>query len=398
MPATSLQQSSGQWPSERSEITDPLTGARIIRWTASAGTDQHLYFTSPSVTADDKWLAFISDRDGHPNLYVIDRHDGGSIRRVTSNTAGLLRSYVYPYGGYSGLSKASPCLDAAHNRLYYIQDRSVCCAQLDDPSTSPQVLFELPENAYTAFTHVSPDGRTLCVPCTDSRAFDDADGDQYVQLKRVPTRMQEMGLKSWIYLIDTTTGATSVAAEVPFWVTHVQFDPAGSGRIIFNREGQDANLRRPLPDRVWCLEPNGSYRPLAPEDPDECRTHENWAPAGDRIIYHGRRNQRPFIAARTWEGALLEELTLEGIGFVHATPAADGRRFFIDRTDGTIALADPAAPPDRRLRVLCRHDSSMRNQDAHVHPLLNPNGRSLVFTSDRGGNCDVYELLLPKDL
>lgn len=387
-----------RWPSERDESIDPVRSARVIRWTNSAATDQHLYFTSPSVTADDRWLVFISDRDGHPNLYAIDRLDGGSIHKLTRNAAGLLRSYVYPYGGRRGLSKASPSLDAARRRLYYIRDNAVCRVSLDADAADERELFRLPDHCYTAFTHVSPDGKTLCVPCTDVRAFDDADADQYVQLRLVPQRMKERGFKSWIYLIDTEAGAARVAAEVPFWVTHVQFDPAGSGRIVFNQEGlaPDPPMRA-IPERVWCLETDGRFRHIAPEAPDEWRTHENWAPGGERIIYHGRRGGRAFVASRAWDGTLLEEVMLDDIHFVHATSAADGRRLFIDRSDGTIALVDPSAADDSRLVPLCRHGSSMRHQDSHVHPLLNPNGRSVTFTSDRAGNCDVYELVLPPE-
>jgi Tol biopolymer transport system component len=43
---------------------------------------------------------------------------------------------------------------------------------------------------------------------------------------------------------------------------------------------------------------------------------------------------------------------------------------------------------------LCRHDSTCVDQDAHVHPITTPAGRSVVFTSDRDGRCNVYEVLL----
>ena len=48
----------------------------MIRWADSQEKDQHLYFTSPSVTDDDRWLVILSERTGHPNIFAIDRTDG----------------------------------------------------------------------------------------------------------------------------------------------------------------------------------------------------------------------------------------------------------------------------------------------------------------------------------
>jgi hypothetical protein len=42
-------------------------------------------------------------------------------------------------------------------------------------------------------------------------------------------------------------------------------------------------------------------------------------------------------------------------------------------------------------RVLCCHDSSMHIQQAHPHPRVSPDGKYVLFTSDRSGYCNVYE-------
>jgi Tol biopolymer transport system component len=378
-------------PSERSTYRDPATGATVIQWTQGPHTNQHLYFTSPSVTADDRWLVFISDRDGNPNLYAIDRRDG-AIRQLSANANGLLRSYVYSQGGLHGLSKASPCLDPHRNRLFYIRDDTVFAVDLDAAETSERQLCELPQGWYGGFTHISPDGKCFCVPCTDPRAFAD-EKTQWEQLKTVPQRMDRLGLVSRILLVEVATGNLRIAAEVPFWVTHVQFDPAGSGRIVFNREG-DRPGGGPMPDRIWCLEPTGAFRPLADQPAEEWRSHENWAPDGRSIVYHGGRDGKAFVAARTWEGKLLHETNLGGIEFWHATGAPDGRRLVVDRRDGMISVLDPAASANR-VTDLCRHDTTYDDQDAHAHPIATPSGRSVIFTSVRTGNCNVYEVPFP---
>ena len=42
-------------------------------------------------------------------------------------------------------------------------------------------------------------------------------------------------------------------------------------------------------------------------------------------------------------------------------------------------------------RLLCRHDSSMRFQESHPHTRISPDGKYVVFSSDRrGGYVNVY--------
>ncbi|MGF1484200.1 MAG: hypothetical protein ACFBZ8_07545 [Opitutales bacterium] len=373
---------------EKATFNDALTGRAITQWTASAEKDQHLYFTSFSVTADDRWLVFISERSGHPNLHKIDRLSG-EIFQVSQNHGGLLHAYVYPYGGDTGLSKASPALDPAHNRLFWIQDDAIWRADLDSED-APQCLAALPPDTWSAFTHVAPDGKTICVPVTAADAFDPARTGQWEQMQDTVRRFKQSdgALFSDVLLIDTQTGNTRTLARLPFWVTHVQYDPPGSGRILFNQEG--GNLVRP---RVYALEPDGTWRPLYVQEPEEdWASHENWNPQGGEVIYHGKRQGRPFVAARSWEGELhyCHWLT-PAQDFIHATPTLDGSRLLVDQMNGSLGIVDAASGT---VETLCQHGSSSHEQDVHVHALTTPLGRSAIFTSDRDGTGNVYEVPL----
>ncbi|HEX4140666.1 MAG TPA: thiamine pyrophosphate-binding protein [Candidatus Methylacidiphilales bacterium] len=93
-------------------------------------------------------------------------------------------------------------------------------------------------------------------------------------------------------------------------------------------------------------------------------------------------------------GKLLYETSIAEIQFWHATGALDGQRLFVDRPDGMISILDPGAAQNR-LVDLCRHDTSIESQDAHAHPITTPNGRSVIFTSNRTCHCQVYEVPLP---
>ncbi len=56
---------------------------------------QLLYFTCSSLSADDRYLYVMSDRDfSSPNVFVHDMQTGEE-RRLTDNREGTLKSYVY---------------------------------------------------------------------------------------------------------------------------------------------------------------------------------------------------------------------------------------------------------------------------------------------------------------
>jgi hypothetical protein len=419
--------------SERAQWIDPKTQHSVIRWTNSHAKDQHLYFTSPSVTADDRWLVFISERNGHPNLYGIDRTTN-QIHQLSQNQNGLMRSYVYAQGNLEGFSKASPCLDATGDRVFWIENQTVKSLQLGNREI--RTLCTLPPTWYTAYTHVSPDGQWLCIPCTDPAAFPDHLKTQWEQLRQVPKQMEAKQLLTRIYRIQTQTGAMEIWAEVPFWVTHVQFDPKATGRLIFNREG----FGKYANPRVWCLEPEGTYRPLFDPPAGMTCTHENWSPNGNGIIYHGWQQNQPFLAARTWEGELIYQTPMPNFSLGHVTSTLQDQHFIIDGIEGYVSLATPRITQwkptlfdpivDRvtwllskqkiqslapqilshwltalrkiqlqrflDLKYLCQHntDPSLQDQDAHVHAAITPQGNSIVFTSDCEGVCNVYEVLL----
>jgi Tol biopolymer transport system component len=74
---------------------------------AGQSNDQLLVFTSSSLTGDNRWLVFTSDRTEHPghlNRFALDQHTGAE-RQLTDHQDGYHKSYVYfdgnPNRGFS---------------------------------------------------------------------------------------------------------------------------------------------------------------------------------------------------------------------------------------------------------------------------------------------------------
>jgi oligogalacturonide lyase len=303
-----------------------LRGAERV--TGSAGNDQLLYFTSTSLLADDGGLVFMSDRTGHPNLFHLDL-DSGRERQLTDNDEGTLKSYVY-FGAtpYRGFGKASVCLDPANGVAYHVQGRDVRAVDVEGRG---RTLAELPPDQVTAFTHVSADGRWLCIPTTDARALEDtdappregADVPSYYETADpaydVDERVQVEGLSSYMRVYDTDTGDEVDRIPVPrAWITHVQFSPADPSRILYNHEYcADAGVRR-----LWLWD-GCRHRMLRDEAATSANghgrsrrdwiTHETWTRDGAHVVYHGglgRRYHEPpcFVGRVSVEGGDRQEV------------------------------------------------------------------------------------------
>ena len=246
--------------------------------------DQLLYFTSSSLTKNDHHIFFISDRTGHPNIFCKNL-SSGEEKQLTYNTNGTLKSYVYFNGNeYRGLGKASISMDFKNNRAYYIQDMTICSV---DSNGTVKVLSKLPENQVTAFTHVSADGKKICIPTTDARALeaekfiDDSPGYKLEQegknevIKDKPDydideRVRTEHLNSYLRVYDTETGDEILCEKVPYaWITHVQFSPLNSNHILYNHEWpSDCGIRR-----LWLWDGEKHIR-LRTEG--ESRSKEDW--------------------------------------------------------------------------------------------------------------------------
>lgn len=367
--------------------------------------EQLLYFTSTSLSRDDSRLVFISDRTGHPNIFDRNLHSGCE-RQLTSNTEGVLKSYVYFAGTpYRGLGKASTSFHAPSGALFYLQGREI---RKVDSNGHETTLAYTPEAQMTAFTHVSEDGRRLCVPTTDALALD---GDKPLAGKPdydIDQRIQQEGLSSYLRVYDTHTGKELLCEKVErCWITHVQFSPVDSNVILYNHEWPShCGIRR-----MWLFDGHTHVR-LRTEgqgrSSDDWTCHEMWERDGSAIIYHGRfARGQPYIGRVLPDGRGLREIALTtgchryghftvgnaGVlvsdGYYEEAGDKDTRGGdWICRLDVDWDQNDVTWHP------LCRNSSSWSSQDAHPHPIIDHSSKWVYFTSDMAGKRAVYRISL----
>lgn len=374
-----------------------MTPTRVT--TCSSAHEQLLYFTSTSLLADDRGLVFISDRDGQPNLWLRDFATADE-RQLSANRDGRLKSYVYFDGTpYAGLGLASVSLDAERGVVYYLQGRDVCAVAVDGER---RVLARLPDDQMTAFTHVSADGRRLCVPTTDERALDGRTRLAGKPPYDIDERVRREGLSSWLRVFDTATGAPLVCERVPSaWVTHVQFCPTNAELILYNHEWpSDCGIRR-----MWLFD-GSEHRRLRDHGAADWACHEMWERDGSALIYHGGYHEGAYYVGRVRpDGSARVEVPLApGMRrYGHFTVGAPGELV----TDGYWEQpGDPGAWAGAwiaRVAVdweagtldwqpLCRHGSSWDSQDSHPHPIFDHARGAVYFTSDRDGRRAVWRV------
>ena len=410
---------------KENHIIDGSMKRRPVRLTPPVGgsNDQLLYFTSPSVTADGRKLVFISDRTGSPNLFVRNL-ESGEEKRLTDNNDGTIKSYIYFDGNpYHGLAKASASLDIHREVIYYIQGREICAVNLEGER---RVLCQYPGRQMTAYTHVSADGKYLCVPTTDARALDDDAALGPKPGYDVDERVRREKLSSWIRIYETATGEELQCERVPgAWVTHVQFSPVNHELLLYNNEwcSVDQGIRR-----IWLWD-GRAHRPLRSEAEGRSRAdyvvHEMWERDGQGIVYHGAyaqsspgyENLQQFVGRMTSTGAELAEIPLPRPWgrYGHVTVGRRGELV----TDGYYEEAgDPVTKKTAALWInggawitymkvdwekrgitwvpLCHNGSSWRSQDCHPHPIFNERADTILFTSDREGERAVYGVDVPE--
>lgn len=367
--------------------------------------NQLLYFTSSSLSADDQKLFFISDRTGDPNVFVKDLISG-TEKCLTQNSEGYLKSYVYFDGNpYKGFGKASVSLDAGHEIIYYIQGNHICKVGVDGKIT---VLNDIRNGEMTAFTHVSKDGKLLCVPTTDGRALDyDAVEPNQTPDYDIDKRVCDEKLNSYINVYDTETGALILREAVnSCWITHVQFSPSDNGLILYNHEWphDDAGTRRMW---LWNSRTKAHTKLRTKENvikPEGWACHEMYKDDGTAIIYHGRYDDDINFVGKidTQDISKLTEIPFDKhfTKYGHFTANNDGLLV----TDGYYQRDNESTPNAKYISTLsvdwekgniiwkeiCAHNSTWKNQDCHPHPIFNHKGDEIYFTSDFTGKCGIY--------
>lgn len=339
--------------------------------TSHPSIHHHPFFYIPAYDDEMARLILISHRTGRPEIFVEDRKSGALIQLTQ----------------HAGLSEWSITPSHDGRYVYFTDDsggwRVHTASQKED------------QLADFGNVEIREKGMVAAAMGTTALSYDD-------RWWAIPVKSGKVGR---LVVIDTRTGSQAVILERE-QIGHPEFHPG------------DSNLLRyagPYAQRLWVVNRDGSDHRLVYRRNEELKewiVHETWNP-----------NSRELLAVNWPHGVIGVDIDT---GTVRSVTKFKAWHPMISR-QGSLIVADTNFP-DRGLqcfdpkdgvgepRQLCASESSNLGahwntdhcpyddgpvqvyapQHTHPHPCFSPDGRRVVFTSDRTGHAQVYECLLDK--
>lgn len=350
------------FPAESRWLTDAASGRRIRQVTSHPSIHHHPFFFVPAWDRAMSKLVFVSHRTGSPQIFFEEVATGRLVQ--ATDRPGLAEWSLHP----------SPCGRFA----YYTAGTAGFRLDLESFAETELVSFGAVEmrergmvGAAMGTTALSASGRYWAIPV-------------------------KAGAVSRFVLVDLDAGSHRVFLERDT-IGHPQFCPDDDDLILY---------AGPMTDRVWLTDRSGAAnrRAYARSHRMQWITHETWLPGTREVAFVDWPRGMGAVQADT--GAVRR---LTDFPAWHAVSDAAGTRIVCDTTfpDRGLHLIGP----DGAATVLCASDASNQGahwgapfpyndgpvavdaaQHTHPHPRFSPDGSRVLFTSDRTGHAQLYEV------
>jgi oligogalacturonide lyase len=356
-----------RYPSESRRLCDERTGAEIRQVTSAAAIHHQPFFFIPAYDDAMRWLVFVSHRTGQPQIFIEERATGDLIQLTDRDDLAEWSVHPSPDGKYVYFTAGAAAWRVAIDTYQEEQLADFGDAQLREQGMVAAAM---------GTTTMSRCGRWWAVKFNT-------------------------GGESCLAIIDTETGTWEIILRRDT-IAHMVFCPDDPSLLFY---------AGPLTDRVWVINRDGTNnRRLYQRRPGAWITHESWIPGSRELAIvdwpHGIRAidvntgaERPVTSFNAWHPICNATGTL----MVADTNFPDIGLQLFDPRDG---LGAPTA-------LCCPEASSLGEhwggpfpyehgpievyapQHTHPHPSFSPDGRLVVFTSDRTGHAQVYEVKVP---
>lgn len=359
------------FPSESRTFSDPRTGASVRQVTSHPSIHHHPFFYIPAYDDAMRWLVFVSHRIGAPQIFVEER--------VTSQ---LLQLTDRP-----DLNEWS--LHPSHDGRFVYFTAGCSAWRVSTENLKEECLIDFGD------VPMIPPGMVADAMGTTTLSHDD-------RWWAIPVKV---GKTARLQIIDTQTGRCDAILERDI-IGHPQFHP------------RDANLLHyagPYSDRMWVINRDGTGNRLAyrrDRAKKEWIVHEVWNPLGRELLTvnwpHG------MIAVHADTGVVRGVCSFNAW---HAMINGAGTQMVCDTNhpDNGLQLFDPNDGVGQP-HALCESNATNAGnhwhtdhcpyddgpvkvyapQHTHPHPNFSPDGRRVVFTSDRTGQAQIYEVAIPE--
>jgi hypothetical protein len=297
---------------------------------------------------------------------------------------------------------AGACLSAIGNggrEVFYFEGTRLLAANIYDLSQR-QVLSLAPDRRPSVI-NADAAGQTLVFATWDEALFQEGSRRMRTASDPLPEDDFFQQADTTIMRVDAAPGsAEEVARLEKFWSNHVLINPHNRDLLLFTHEFFDASPARKRCDRMWLLNTATGQVGAIPGQPvEDWFMHEYWSRDGQRVCFHGGRvaeqDVHGFCGWCAPDGKAYSEFhhRTPGRGYGHYNLYPDGRTMITDGEAHPGCISKVNLHDERQeFEVLCRHDSYkfVDDQRCHPHPSFTPDGKKVVFTSNRAGSSNVY--------
>jgi oligogalacturonide lyase len=365
------------WPAEWRTFNDPLSGAAVKQLTDYKTHSHHLYFTENGWYDGNNRILLVSDRGNQTNLFSMDMSSGEMMQ---------LTDWNLPMGDMNA------CLNAEGTKAYVKKGNQA--VEIDLESANERVLYECPEGFHIGQFSCTADSKSVVSSITENlnhRIRIDL-GNGYVGHQEV----MEAGPLCTIIVIPLDGSPVKEIVQERNWIGHINTSPTVPYLITFCHEGP----WHLVDHRIWgCDLRDGRVWKIRERiESLEKVGHEYWLEDGETVGYHGfRADGTGFFGKIKSDNTGKEEVEFlfrnwHAHSHDFSQVVVDGRSpltlmIYWKRVNGSFG-----AP-----KILCEHRCSFHVQKVHAHPRFSPDGKRLLFTSDRNGYANLYLLDIPED-
>lgn len=356
---------------------DKYTGVEVTRLTDGVRDSIHPYFTRNSMDEDGEKLLCVSNRTGWWQLYLINLKDM-TMMQLTDD--------ANVRGG---------CLSYDGRKAYYWDGRIL--KSVDTETFESEILYIVPENFNPVDLSISRDNRYLAFGYCEMINLSTVKGRIYSGMLEYLYRRP----RSVVLRFDLAKEEVLPLWGECEWISHININPVNPDEVMFCHEGPWH-----LVQRLWIVRASThEVYPLLPTKRYVERAGHEFFTARGRVVAQFARRATP--TSTEWVSYDVF-LNTDGSGikmfrYPYIAPA-----HIKSRDDEKVSVGDKAYPDpsfsegdsfialiiyegeEAIVKPLCKHETSWLNQNSHPHPIFTPDYKSVIFTSDREGVCNIY--------
>ena len=399
----------GETFNESVEMADSATG-RFTRRVTRAGmyNETPAYHLNTAFSADSRWLVMGTAREGGSAITKVDVQSGEVTVLAVTDGVGLnemsegqeLWAAGRLGGGHVGVLSA---IVQASGWVLSVVGKSLLAVHMD--TLEERVLIEhIGRQWRFGVPNGTIDGRYAIVTRVPEHPEIAAGKTRATKDYRQAVIEKFGGMPTTYLRVEIATGEVEEVFHEPVAGSHhVQPSPVDGDVWLIDRDwpplfwcGGDHFKT----SRCWLLNARSkALTEIAPRNAQHFATHTNWAPAGDRILYHGPQAcGGDFIGVADTRGGTLWEMQMPVAYYGHACTHTMREAFV---TDGLLSPDLVTAIHYReldsagmaRVEVLARHNTQWRSMDGqypHPHSHMSPDGEWLSYNRAESGRSDVY--------